>query len=215
MTNREIYNIWAPYGESWTKYARPVAFNNIPVVENTKFKGLYIPPIDYIEKYDKECAYIVDLPGERSIEEGLSIAKFGYRPIPLYNGTIEPKNSISTTDNKAIEIPLAWGATIIKDFKFEKDASPVFLIDLHRQDRYKMLVSFFDNSYDMYAQDFPTADALIENGINKIVVRTEKFQKDLRMILSNYQKKGIIIMQADGSNRIKKVKVRKPLFYKN
>ena len=30
MTNRDAYNIWAPYGASWTKYARPVAFCDMP-----------------------------------------------------------------------------------------------------------------------------------------------------------------------------------------
>ena len=50
--------------------------------------------------------------------------------------------------NKELECPLAWGATVIKDMNFSNDASPVFLVDLHRQSRYKMEISYFDNSYD-------------------------------------------------------------------
>lgn len=215
MTNRDAYNIWAPYGASWTKYARPVAFCDMPEFKDEQYKHFFVPPIKYIDKFDKKCAYIVDLPSENSIEEGLAIAKYGYRPIPLFNGTIEPINSTPTTDNRALERPLAWGANIIKDMKFESDAPPVFLVDLSRQNRYKVNISVFDNSYDMYAQDFPTAKALLDSGIDKVIVRTDKFQNDMRMILSDYQKKGIKIFQANNQNDIKKVRIRKPLLYKN
>ena len=215
MTNKEIYKIWAPYGVSWTKYARPVAFINIKDFESKDFDLLYVPEINFIDKYDKSVCYIVDLPNERAIEEGLAIAKYGYRPIPLFNGTIEPMNSVATANNKELECPLAWGATILKDMNIEKDASPVFLVDLYRQSRYKMDISYFDNSYDMYGQDFPTPKALLEKGINKVIIRTHKLENDMRMILSNYQKHGIEIFKSYGLEKPKKVWVRKPLFYKN
>jgi len=215
MTNKDVYKIWAPYGEKWTMYVRPVPFVNMPEFKPKDFDLLFVPDVDFIDKYDSSICYIVDLPNERAIEEGLAIAKFGYRPIPLFNGTLEPINSISTTNNRMVERPLAWGATILKDMKFSKDAPPVFIIDLNRQNRYKLEVSYFDNSYDMYGQDFPTPKALLESGINKVVIRTPKLENDMRMILSNYQKHGIEIYKTYEFEKPKKVHVKKPLFYKN
>ena len=215
MTNKEVYKIWAPYGKDWTMYARPVAFVNMPEFLEKDFEELYVPEIDYIDKFDASICYIVDLPNERAIEEGLAIAKYGYRPIPLFNGTLEPINSIATTNNHMIERPLAWGATVLQKMKIEDNAPPVFLVDQGREARFKLEISYFDNSYDMYDQDFPTAKALLEKGINKVIIRTKKLENDMRMILSNYQKQGIKIYKSYGIDKPKKVRVTKPLFYKN
>ena len=215
MTGRKVFEIWAPYGKPWTNYARPVAFININEFMDSDYKYFFVPTINYLKKFEKNAAIIVDMPCEYGIEEGLGIAQLGYRPIPLYNGTNEPVGSMPTTDNRALEKPLSWGATILKDMEFEEDAPPVFLIDLNRQNRYKMDVSVFDNSYDMYGQDFPSAGALLENGIDKVIIRTTRLQKDMRLILFEYQKKGIKIFHADGFDEPKEIKVRKPLFYRN
>ena len=77
--------------------------------------------------------------------------------------------------------------------KIEKDAPPAFLLDSNRMNRHKMNESIFDNSWDIYAQDMPSAEYLLNNGICKIIVISEKLQKDLKKILYKFQKKRIKI----------------------
>ena len=73
-----------------------------------------------------------------------------------------------------------------------------------------MDVSIFDNSWDAYAQDLPSSEYFLENGIDKIIIRSETIQKDLNKILFKFQKKGIKILFTDGYEKPKNVKLRKP-----
>ena len=215
MIDREIYQIWAPYEGKWSGYARPVDFIKMKEYTSDEMNYYFYSKPKYIEKVQSDTAIIVDLPCEYSIEEGMGLASIGYRPVPTYNGTFENDNSVPTTDNRALQKPLYWGATVLKDMKISNDAPPAFLVDTNRLNRHKMNINVFDNSYDMYDQDFPTAANLLNNGINKIIVRSAKLYKDMRIILSKYQEKGIQIFITDGFEKPKLVKVRKPIFYKN
>ncbi len=215
MTDREIYKIWAPYEGKWSGYARPVDFIKMKEYSAEETSFLFYTKPHYMDSVQKDTAIVVDLPCEYGIEEGIGLASIGYRPVPTYNGTFENENSVPTTNNKALQKPLYWGATILKDMKIPNDAPPAFLVDTNRLNRHKMNISIFDNSYDMYAQDFPTATNLLNNGINKVIVRSSKVNKDMRMILNEYQKSGIQIFITDGFSKPKLIKVSKPLFYKN
>ena len=95
--------------------------------------------------------------------------------------------------------------------EISNDAPPTFLLDSNRMNRFKMNVSVFDNSWDIYAQDLPSAEYFLKNGINKIIVRGEKIQKDLRKILYKFQKKGIKILYTNGYEEPKGVKIKKTL----
>ena len=64
--------------------------------------------------------------------------------------------------------------------------------------RYKMDESIFDNSWDLYYQDIPSAEYFLENEIDKIVVRSNRLEYDLRLILYKFQTKGIKIYLCDG-----------------
>ena len=72
-----------------------------------------------------------------------------------------------------------------------------------------MNVSVFDNSWDIYDQDIPTAEYFLKNGITKIIIRGEEIQRDLKIILYKYQKKGIEILFTNGCEELKKVKIKK------
>lgn len=211
MTGKEIYRIWAPNGAKWTDWVRPVSF----VVINDNFKLYNIPDfkisnINYI-KENTNTAIIVDLPGVESIKEGISLCNFGFRPIPIYNGTIEQEGSRATTDNRSIAGGLIYGASKIEKINIENDAPPAFLLDTNRTNRYKMSVSIFDNSWDIYNQDLPTAEYFLKNGINKIIVRSNKLQKDLKKILYKFQNRGITIYFTNGYEEPKKITIRKSL----
>ena len=109
MTGKEVYKIWAPGGVKWTNWVRPVPFINID--EYLRPSGEYdytIPKIEYIEKGKKNVAVIVDLSGMKSITEGLALIDYGFRPIPLYNGTHEQEGSRALTDINPIQIGLVF-----------------------------------------------------------------------------------------------------------
>ena len=119
MNNKEVYQIWAPFGKKWIDWVRPVPFiginNHIKVYQPTIFKlNLMLPSLKDLDKNDKSMAIIIDLPGCQSVEMGLLLAKnYGFRPIPIYNGVLEQENSRATTNNYSITSALVWGASIL------------------------------------------------------------------------------------------------------
>ena len=194
MTNKECYKIWAPTGKRWTDWVRPVPF----IAAQADVKGyqageLAIPNIDFVDENWENAAVVVDLPGDESVEIGLALAKLGYRPIPIYNGTIEQENARATVDNQTVGAALLWGAEILKQIEINDEALPVFLLDKNRLNRFKLDVSLFDNSWDVYPQDLPSADYLLKNGIDKIIVVSDSLSKDLKRIFRKFKKKNIRI----------------------
>ena len=136
---------------------------------------------------------------------GLAFAKIGYRPIPIYNGTEEQEGSIATVDNTTIKIGLILGALELRKMNLEKNAPPAFLLDTNRLNRFKMDETVFDNSWDIYHQDVPSAKYLLNSGITNIMVHTDKIHKDLGKILFEYQKYGLNILVTDGFSEPKKI----------
>jgi len=230
MTNREAFEIWAPAGSKWSGWVRPVPFvmndcdrakqgcvdkdiivNDDFVQSNTNHNVSFeITDVFYVNELQKDTAIIVDRSGYRSINEGLALAKMGWRPIPLFNGTNEQYGAMALVDNHCIECALLWGAGIMRTLKFQEDAPPVFLLDSNRRHRYKMSVSVFDNSWDLFSQDIPTAEFFMSNGINNIVITGEKIHKDLRTIFYDFQKKGMSFFFTDGYDKPKEVRIKKP-----
>lgn len=194
MTNKEAYKVWAPFGKKWTDWVRPVPF----IAAEADVKGyhagnLLIPRIDFVDEGWKQAAVIVDLPGDESVEIGLALAKLGYRPIPIYNGTIEQKNARATVDNQTVGAALLHGAELLEQMEIKDDAFPVFLLDKNRLNRFKLDVSVFDNSWDVYPQDLPSADYFLQNGIQKIIVISNTLSRDLKEIFRKFRKKDMQI----------------------
>lgn len=194
MTNKECYQIWAPSGKKWTEWVRPVPF----IAAQANVKGyhigkLSIPTVDFIDARFENAAIVVDLPGDESVELGLAFVKKGYRPVPIYNGTIEQENARATVDNQTVGAALLLGAEILKEIEINDDAFPVFLTDKNRLNRFKIDASIYDNSWDVYPQDLPSADYFLKNGIHKIIVISDSISKDLKEIFRKYKKKKIDI----------------------
>ena len=216
MKGKDIYKIWAPSEAKWTQWLRPVPFVQIDnELKINEFCNFFIPTINYIKEIPTDTAIIVDIPSYSGIKEGIALARIGFRPIPLYNGTNEQPGAMPVVDNNSIEMALIWGAMELEKIKIENDAPPVFLLDSNRMHRFKMDVSVFDNSWDIYDQDMPSAEYFLKNGIRKIVVRGEKIQKDLRKILYKFQKKKIKILFTDGYKEPEEIVVKKPPHKKN
>lgn len=210
MTNKEIYKIWAPDKKRWVDWVRPVPFINIDDSSSRKeFIDYRIPSINYLKEVLNDTALIIDIPGIDSIKEGIALARLGYRPIPIFNGTDPPIGTISTTNNQIIKPLLIWGAFELKNIKLKNDAPPVFLLDQNRLNRYKINNGIFDNSWDIYDGDLPSPKYLLENGINKIIVRSNFQAKDLRKILYKWQKNNIKIFFTNGYEEPKELKLKK------
>ncbi len=210
MSLKEVYNIWAPFGSRWIDWVRPVPF----VSTNTSYVirewiDYTIPTICYMRDYCKDMAIIIDLPAVNSIKEGIALTSFGYRPIPIFNGTNPMPNTKATTNNLLIGPLLIWGASKLHDLSLKADANPVFLLDKNRLQRYKIDPSVFDNSWDVYSQDLPSAEYFLQHGIHKILVRSDRVERDLGKILYQFQKRNIQILFTNGYEEAKKIKIKK------
>ena len=212
MTDKEIYKVWAPAGKKWVDWVRPVPF--VGLRERTRqyyFSDSQLPVMDLTYDAYKGAAIIVDLPGAQSVKAGIALAKAGYRPIPVFNGTIEQQGARATVDNQSVGTALKWGAGELDKIELSENALPAFLLDSNRLNRFKMKISLFDNSWDIYPQDIPSAEYFLDNGINKIIIIGEAFSKDLKKILYGYQKKKIEIFLTRGYEAPKKLHIRRPL----
>lgn len=208
MTIKELYQMWAPAGCPWVDWVRPVAF--VALKEQPKMyniSDLTIPVVDDIDKAHGDTAIIVDLPGAESVAMGLALAKLGYRPVPIYNGTIEQPGARATVDNQSVGVALLTGGPLLQQITIPVDAPPAFLVDSNRMNRFKMEKGLFDNSWDVYPQDIPSADYLRDKGIGQIIVIGRTFSKDLQKVLYSYQKKKLGIWWTRGYEAPQKVTI--------
>lgn len=212
MTGKEIYKVWAPIGMRWVDWVRPVSF--IGINEHTERPSLgnhTLPVLDFVDETCKDAALVVDLPGVESVKAGIVLARLGYRPIPLYNGTIQQKRARATVDNQVIQGELIWGAQELSKLEIKEDALPAFLLDSNRMHRLKLEISLFDNSWDLYHQDVPSAEYMLKHGVRKIVVIGDRVSRDLRKIFYPFQRKGIQIFLTNGYEQPKRIRLFKPL----
>ena len=211
MKGKEIYKIYAPYGAKWIDWVRPVPFVAIDTYNRKPIANFLDREAMFLKKYQQDTAIFIDLPGKESIELGIGLAHMGYRPIPVFNGTDEQQGSQATTNTYLIESYLINGSQKLKNIELKNDANPVFLLDSHRTNRYRAKESIFDNSWDLYKQDIPSAEYFKQNGITKIIVVGETIQRDLKKIFLKFQEKEIDIYITDGYTLPKKVKLTKTI----
>lgn len=217
MTGRDAFKIWAPAGAQWVNWARPVPFAGVGSTRNPNAVfNPTVPGVQYIDrtKPQSNTAVIVDAPGPDGVKEGIALAKIGFRPVPLYNGTNGQKDAMALVDSRAIAMALVWGAAELAKTPIPRGAPPAFLLDSNRTLRYKMDVSVYDNSWDLYAQDMPSAGYLLQHGITGVIVRGAAIQKDLGKILYTFQKEGIAIFFTNGYHLPNRVALKKP-FHKS
>lgn len=211
MTAKEIFKILAPYNIKWTDWVKPISFIELDNKREIKEIIDYtIPKINYLNKLEPNTAIILDTNGQNSIKEGISLAKLGYRPIPIFNGTNPKGNTKSTTNNYILEPLLIWGAKQLQSIPLQLDAPPVFLLDSNRLNRYKSNITIFDNSWDIYHQDLPTPQYFLKNNINRIIIKGEKLNNDLSKILYKHQVNNIEILFTNGYDEPKIIKLKKP-----
>jgi len=159
---------------------------------------------------------IVDLPGKRGIEEGLALARLGYRPVPLYNGVNKPNKEIgsSIVDVRDIEAALFAGAEVLRTLRIAPAAPPVFLLDSNRMTMFGKLPGWYDNRWCVFPQDMPSATFLLKRRIQEVIVRSDKIRDDLSHILFRYQEQKIKVSLCCGSE-INVKTVSKPRWFKS
>ena len=211
MKGKEIYKIYAPNGAKWIDWVRPVPFVAIDTYNRKPIANFLDRKAMFLKKYQQDTAIFIDLPGKESIELGIGLAHMGYRPIPVFNGTDEQQGSQATTNTYLIESYLINGSQKLKNIELKNDANPAFLLDSHRTNRYRAKESIFDNSWDLYKQDIPSAEYFKQNGITKIIVVGETIQRDLKKIFLKFQEKEIDIYITDGYTLPQKVKLTKTI----
>jgi hypothetical protein len=174
--------------KKWVDWVRPVPFVQMNFyLKQYNHSEFAIPTVSYIDENTTNTAILVDLPGMESVKEGLALSGKGFRPIPIFNGTAEQQGSSATSDNQSVGDALALGAPILAGMELKDEACPAFLTDRNRLQRFKMNVSVFDNSWDVYYQDLPSANYLTDNGIKKVIVVGQNIARDLKKILYDYQ----------------------------
>jgi len=207
------YKKWAPDNAKWTEWVKPVLF-----ASNSPYK-VYIPldslKIEWILEASYDTMIIVDLPGKIGVEEGMSLARLGYRPIPLYNGVCGPNRESMIVDVYDIICALNSYADELASLDLRNDAPPAFLLDSNRMNWTGNKAGKFDNRWCIFPQDMPSASFLLKNGIRKIIVRTQKIQDDLTHILLRYQENNIEIYKCGNDKIIEKKTISKPFGFKS
>ena len=216
----DVYKCFVPNVNKWSNWVRPVPFINIGMGKRNysymfSEQHLFDGNDEDMKLFTKDTAIIVDMPGISSINVGMNLLKNGFRPIPLYNGTIEEDNSRSIVDNQTVSEGLLWMAEQLQQMEINEDAMPAFLLDSNRLAQYKREVSIYDNSWDIYAQDMPSAQYFKENCVKRILLISERVSGDLRKILIKYQKGGLDIYLKKIYEEPKKITVRKKIRRRN
>lgn len=210
--NYSTYRIWAPDNALWTQWAKPVLFSQ---AMHGSPQELTIPGVKWAPYSDGRTALFVDLPGKRSVLEGLALARMGYRPVPLYNGVYGAGEGTMAVDVTPVAKALYQGADHLRSLRIREDAPPVFLLDAARMKGPARQPGRYDNRWCVFPQDAPSADFLASHGIGSIYVRANKIQNDLAHILLRYQKSGIRIYQVGDNNMPKELTVVRPSHFES
>ena len=202
-----VYRIWAPDYAVWTDWAKPVLFTSLPFPNGYE---LNLPEIKYLQSVDYSTAVIVDLPAERSVEEGLSLAKLGYRPVPLYNGVQSKENYPAAAEVGGIIKAMHKGTELLSSTYVKFDAPPAFMLDSNRMEGRGKQPGIYDNRWCAFPQDMPSAAFLTKNGIRQIIIRSDKIRDDLSHILLRYKNQGVKVLLCKDGEIPKDITIMEP-----
>jgi len=207
MNKEEVYRIWAPSDAPWSRWVKPVLFSLMdsrfdvrgPII--TRFNTQWVPS-------PRQVAIIVDLPGEDGVLWGLQLARWGYRPIPLYNALPFPPSEKMypatrpecTVDVVPIFAALYRDAPALDEIRLPVDAPPAFLLDADRRiAKRDPQPGTFDNRSVCFSTDFPSAGFLSSQQITQVILfqRGTDVAGDLLLVLLEWQKAGIRLLRKD------------------
>jgi hypothetical protein len=216
-SGESAFAAWAPDGVLWSEWAKPVAF----VLPSMTMGADSIPqptqPAALPDFLDPKSVVVVDLPGVDAVHAGLALARRGYRPVPLFNGTSGPSAVI---DVSPVTRALWDGAPTLERHTLALDAAPAFLLDSRRNvTAAPIRPGSYDNRWVVLPQDFPSGSLLASRGMRSATVLqtgTVSIAPDLAHVLRRWQESGLQIRVVDvGSGRVaENVTVPKPSGFK-
>jgi hypothetical protein len=218
MTLQDAFSIWAPEDALWTEWAKPVAFTGA-ITDAGLETPMSVPTlaIPGLPESWADAAIVVDLPGEEAVTVGLALAERGFRPVPLFNGTIGPNAVI---DVLQITRALGAAAPLLAEIAIKPDARPAFLLDSRRGELLGAEEpGRYDNRWVVLPQDFPSGVFLGSRGIHEVVLiqRGESMPaQDLTHVLYRWQQAGIRMRAIDlASGRTSDdLRVRRPSLFR-
>jgi hypothetical protein len=198
MTPQEVFRVWAPEASVWSRWAKPVLFaQEDRVVAATAGVEWRTLQSDWIPA-PHGTAIVVDMPGMESVSLSLSLAERGFRPVPLYNTN---SGRFAVLNVEGIRSFLFDAAPHLARMTIAPDATPVFMLDAARSKGglYPSPGSF-DNRWVVFAQDFPSANFLLSQGIQQVLLLQrggDRPQDDLAHVLHRWQEAGIRLQAND------------------
>jgi hypothetical protein len=147
---------------------------------------------------ESSSAVIVDLPGAEAVTAGLSLAKRGFRPVPLFNGTSGPSPVIDVGPTIRA---LRAGTELLKASAVSPEAPPAFLLDSRRNaSPTESPPGSYDNRWVVLPQDFPSGALLASRGIRSATLIQRgglTIAGDLAHVLRRWQDGGIHVRVID------------------
>jgi hypothetical protein len=202
MNREEALSIWAPEDSPWSPWTKAVLFSFMSdPIDDVAQSGANTSNVPLLQ----DAALVVELAGESGVEVGISLARSGYRPIPLYNAcpyefaaseTSTWPSALPVIDVVPIMRALKRETPTLKAIALKSSAPPAFLLDANRKNAgFSPEMGWFDNRSIIRESDLPSADFLKHNGIrNVIVIRASSaLQSDLQAVLVVWQDAGLAI----------------------
>jgi len=215
MNPSELFEIWAPSGALWSRWAKPVLFAESSGAPSISLEAEVLPQLDIPP--DNQTALILDLPSAESVKAALALAGLGYRPVPLYNGARGAFSASLTgtavVDNDAIAGCLIAGAEVLARHRLPANAPPAFLLDSRRKPvNFDPAPGRFDNRWVVFPQDFPSASFLLAHGIKRVLLLQadpqSQPQQDLAHVLLRWQEASLELLIADPQHAAQPVPLR-------
>ncbi|WP_446742484.1 hypothetical protein [Silvibacterium acidisoli] len=202
MDREQAWMIWAPEESQWGRWTKPALFSFLPETLSSQSE---LPIPDWSALSQGDTAVLVELPGPQAVIAGLQFARFGYRPIALFNASpFAPEIKVAGDggfSNPIVDVArIVWTiegySASLEEMHLPASAPPAFLIDANRS-RGPLFpgAGMFDNRSVVWETDLPEAEDLQRAGIRRVVlVQTNRvFRYDLVGILLSWQTKGIEI----------------------
>jgi hypothetical protein len=212
VKREDVHRAWAPDGEPWSRWVKPVLFANLH--DNVEADSLppspewlrpqVIEPLrdasspeDAVKRdpyredaHWSDAAIVIDLPGEESALVGIALVEHGFRPIPLYNAL--PAEG-ALIDLRPTMRRLVDGAERVATAAI--GARPAFLLDAHRaQFGHALGPGTFDNRSVCFESDFPSANLMLQAGIRRVLLIQQDEHRpdiDIESVLFTWQHGGL------------------------
>ena len=216
MTKEEVFLAWAPQDSIWSPWVLPVPFAQLNCLDFTHpAADEQVPSMpSWVTVGEREGqGYVVDIPGRDAMRFGILLASSGIRPVPVIDGSpgasdfyfsqnVESSTKSTWHPNVVVDMTellraLCEGAARLKDIALSPVTMPAFLLDADRRTGHRPAqVGMYDNRWQVFAQDFPSAKFLLEHGVRGVLLVQERKgqpQEDLAHVLLRWQESGIAI----------------------